>query len=94
MIVSLSQNKIIKLMTFADSFMGKERCSIRELSQLIGCLLATFPAVPFGQLFYRGIEKDKIRSLCKHRGNHYKQVDIPVRVRAKADIKWWIDESL
>ena len=37
--------------------------TIRELAKLIGNLVGSMEAVPFGRLFYRQLERDKITSL-------------------------------
>ena len=36
---------------------------------LIGNLVASFPVVPYGQLFYRQLEKEKITMLKSSKGN-------------------------
>ena len=92
MTVSLRLEKREKLRCLAISFMEKYQCTIKELSKLIGSLIATFPAVPYGQLFYRAIEERKISSLRIHHGNYDKTVKLSDNV--KNNIKWWIDEGL
>ena len=39
--------------------------SIRNIAKVIGNMVASFPAVPYGKLFYRQLEHDKIKALHK-----------------------------
>ena len=43
--------------------------TIRELVKLIGNLVASMESVPYGRLFYRQLEREKIKSLQKYKGN-------------------------
>ena len=43
--------------------------TIRELTKLIGNLVASMEAVPWGKLFYRQLEREKIKSLQQNKGN-------------------------
>ena len=40
--------------------MGKP--SIRTVAQVIGPMVASFPAIPHAQLFYRALETDKTKA--------------------------------
>ena len=43
--------------------------TIRELIKLIGNLVASMEAVPYGRIFYRQLEIDKVKSLQQNKGN-------------------------
>ena len=43
--------------------------TIRELTKLIGNLVASMEAVPWGKLFYRQLEREKIKSLQQNKSN-------------------------
>ena len=43
--------------------------SIRELARILGNIAASLPAVTFGLLHYRHLERDKIRALEYYKGN-------------------------
>ena len=53
MTVSLAEDKKDKLQSLLTHMSNTTFCSIRDLPQLIGSLVATFPAVPYGPVFYR-----------------------------------------
>jgi hypothetical protein len=40
-----------------------EKPSICTVAQVIGLMVASFPAIPHAQLFYRALEKDKTKAL-------------------------------
>ena len=43
---------------------------ILQVSQLLGFMVASFPGVEYGPLFYRSLENDKIDALRESRGNY------------------------
>ena len=73
----------------AASILRKNWVVIRDVAQLIGVLVACFPGVEFGQLFYRQLEIDKAAALKLHKGDFDQSMvlsDI-----AKQDLVWWIE---
>ena len=50
--------------------------TIRELAKLLGNLVASMEAVPYGTLFYRQREKDQIKSLQQNKGNFEAKVTL------------------
>ena len=60
------KQKILKLCTAARL---AHTLTIRELAKLIGNLVASMEAVPYGRLFYRQLEREKIKSLQQNKGN-------------------------
>jgi len=66
--------------------------SILELSQVIGLLVASSPAVQYGHLHYRHLEIDKDIALKLAEGNYLETMCLfPA---AKADLAWWFDNIL
>ena len=49
--------------------MNKNKFTIRELAQVIEQMVAAFPAVQWGPLYYRQLEKDKSDALKNNKGN-------------------------
>jgi hypothetical protein len=89
MTVSLTEQKITKIETLCKKCQKSKVLSIRECSKLIGTLVATFPAVPHGKLFYRQIENDKIKALKSAKGDFDREMKLSQV--SKQDIKWWIE---
>ena len=53
MTVALTPGKASKLVTKAKTILGKQSPFIREVSELIGLMVSSFPGVMHGPLFYR-----------------------------------------
>ena len=49
----------------------------------------SFPAVTFGPLHYRHLERDKISGLKHHKGNF--EGKISLSAKAVSEIHWWIN---
>ena len=58
----MKRNKILKLRTAARL---AHTLTIRELAKLIGNLVASMEAVPYGRLFYRQLERTKLNLFNK-----------------------------
>lgn len=63
--------------------------TIRETAQVIGLIVSSIPAVHFGELYYKNLEKDKVLALQTGKSNY----DAPSYLSkdAKADLSWWIN---
>lgn len=59
MTVCLTAKKRDKIVCMCRRFMKESEFAIREVASLIGTLVATFPGVDFGPLYYRSLEHDK-----------------------------------
>ena len=77
----------LKLMT---QCLNNNIISIRELAKIIGNIVATFPAVTYGPLHYRHLERDKILGLRHHRENFDRKITLSAT--AVYDIQWWIND--
>ena len=89
MIVTLPQEKVIKIIKQCKEILQKELITIRELAKLIGKLVATEPAVPYAGLFYKPLEIQKDVELKHSRGdfdNYMKLSDKSIDC-----LQWWID---
>ena len=89
MTVKVTKEKIDKVRGKAASILRKNWVVIREVAQLIGVLVACFPGVEFGQLFYRQLEIDKAAALKLHKGD-FDQTMMLSDI-AKQDLVWWIE---
>ena len=63
--ISLSKDKECSIMKKIHSFLEDRHHTILELASLIGSFISILPAVPFGSLHYRNLERFKIASLKK-----------------------------
>ena len=88
MTVSLTEEKTTGIIDLCSKLLSYETTKIRFLAKVIGCLVATFPAVLHGPLHYRSLEFCKIKALRISNGNF----DAPVKLsdHAQKDLHWWI----
>lgn len=67
--MKLAPQKIQDLKLACVGLCRKTRFSIRELAQVIGKLVVSFPGVLWGPLYYRQLEKVKSDALKKNKGD-------------------------
>ena len=90
MVVSLSPEKEMQVRRIILNVLNQPM-SVRTLAQVIGTLVACFPAVEYGQLYYRQLENFKIQSL-KVRYDFDRVIVLPKE--AIDDLQWWLNEGL
>ena len=80
---------MIRNKTLLMNCLHSQQVSRRELARILGNIVASFPAVTFGPLHYRHLERDKIRGLKYHKGNF--EGKISSSAKAVSEIHWWIN---
>ena len=88
MTIELTKEKKEKIAALCEELLNATNISIRQLAKVIGNLVASFPAVPYGKLFYRNLEKDKIISLKQNKGDFDKTCQLSVA--SVDELNWWI----
>ena len=91
MTVSISVEKRNKFCDVATTIFQQNMPSIRSVAQLIGMMVACFPGVEYGPLFYRQVDRDKTAALKANLGDFDKKMSLSPT--ARDDIKWWIDNA-
>jgi len=89
MSVALPAERSFKIKKVAQHVLQSKSVTIREFAELIGLMVASFPAVPLGQLFYRLC--DNYKNVCLKRAKGDYGVSISLNSACKQDIQWWID---
>lgn len=87
MTVSLTREKSEKIKSMCSEILTKLYVSLRELSELIGKLVASEPGVMYAPLFYKRLEIAKNKAL-KHSKGDYDHV-IQLDQDSLEDISWW-----
>lgn len=87
--VKLTPERIDKILKGCVHLLSAVRPSIRDLARVIGMIVASFPAVKFGPLHYRQLEKDKTAALKISKGDFDQGASLSLG--AKAELRWWID---
>ena len=70
----------------------KEACSIREFARLVGCIVAACPAIQYGWIYSKGLERIKYLELLKNNLNYSATMSIPQSL--SADLDWWEEKIL
>ncbi|KAK7109102.1 hypothetical protein V1264_013207 [Littorina saxatilis] len=89
MTVSLTKVRSDNLIECCKRALKVQLITIRDLAKVIGKLVASFPAVRYGPLFYRKLESVKKAALKKEKGN-YDSCTV-LSVTAKDELSWWIE---
>lgn len=91
MTLSLPDDKRKGIMQLVQKFIKRPRCTIRQLSQFIGVLTAACPAVKYGWLYTKTLERQKYLALTQFE-NFEVKIKLPVDVLP--DLYWWKDNIL
>ena len=87
MTIRLTLAKKEKIRNLCKNALTKEKIPIREVAKVLGNMVASFEAVPFGPLLYRILECEKIKALKIAHGNF--DSDMKVSREAQDEIMWW-----
>lgn len=90
MTVSLTKEKIENIRLLSQNALDNKTCTIREAAQLIGTYVSCSVGVPYGPLFYKQLEIDKIGALKNSKGDF--QAYMHFSKAAREDIKWWLGD--
>ena len=87
MTVSLPTDKKLRIIEMCTMFASGVNFVIREVARFIGVLVSSLPAVQYGKLFYRFLEKCKIDALHNGKGNF--DNCMVINAEARSEIEWW-----
>ena len=68
--------------------LASETVQIRSVARVIGHMVSSFPAVEYGPLYYRKIDKDKNDALSLHKGNF--EASMNISSEDKDELNWWL----
>ena len=68
--VNLTPERARKIVDYSQIVLDSDRCTIQQLSELIGMMVSSFPAVQFGSIYYRRCDNWKTQCLAKNAGNY------------------------
>ena len=66
-----------------------DKLTSEYVEKIIGYLVPSLPAVQFGALYYRSIERDKSMALKASKGDL--KAKMSLSAKAQHELKWWID---
>lgn len=89
MTVTFKRDKIMKLKMLCQSALKQSTWSIKSLAEMSDTIVAGFPAVQYGQLFYRSLEIAKCEALRQNKGDYSAMMTLNNECRQ--DLQLWID---
>ena len=87
MTVSLTPLRAQKLVSACSMLLKLDKQPIRTVAQVIGLMVASFPAIPNAQLFYRALEQDKTQALRQPKGDFEATMTYS---ETRSDLNWWV----
>ena len=92
MTVKLTNEKAKVLRDLCIRLLSYKKPKIRTVATVVGKMVAAFPGVEFGQLYYRLLDNEKAKALQKCAGNY--EAKMTISQLAKDDLNWWVDNIL
>ena len=89
MLAYLTPEKALKLKQAATNRFNCHNPTIREVAQVLGLIVSSFPGVAYGTLHYRYLERDKTSALKTSNWNF--DAKMCISSSASQELKWWID---
>lgn len=87
MIISLPLEKRQKVFLLIKELLNTRKCSIRFLARVIGILVSSCPAIKYGWLYTRALERFKTKCLVSKKYNYNAFIEIPPELNS--DLLWW-----
>lgn len=87
MSVDLPHSKRQKILADLQKYSKVENIKIRDFAKLVGTLISSCPAVPYGLLYTKVFERFKTRALDK--SNHNFEGYMHLNTQIYQDIEWW-----
>ena len=87
MLVSVTDNKALKIKSLCAGLIGKKSCTIRQLAEVIGHLVAAQPGVWTAPGFIKRLEIAKNSTLKKKRVNF--DATVVITDVLHSDLEWW-----
>lgn len=86
-VLTLTDEKRHTIKNTITSFMKKDRCTIRYFASLVGLLTSACPAIPYGWLYTKQLERCKYLALL-HTDDYDSFMKVPTYIRD--DLVWWL----
>jgi hypothetical protein len=92
MTIKLTEEKANEIKSVCHNLLVDTSPTIRAVARVTGKIIATFPGVMHGPLYYRYIEKDKCFALKCNKGCFDKHMTLSSK--AKAELEWWTENIM
>lgn len=85
--LSVPQQKQLAILEKIKTYQVKCQCQIREFSQLLGTLSSMCPAIPYGWLYTKILEREKYVGLLQSNDNY--DAIMPLKSIVHPELDWW-----
>ena len=89
MTISLTEDRKLSVKSEVQKLVQQNKASIEQVARVIGKLVACFPAVTHGPLFYRKLDIAKNSALRQSKGNY--KATMSIGEEEKLELTWWLD---
>ena len=87
--IILTPDRNYAIMQACCALLAKQNPVIRDVANIIGLMVSSFPGVMYGPLHYNSLEMDKTEALREMKGNFDKKMSLSTE--ATVGLQWWID---
>lgn len=91
--LSVPKEKQMSILVKISEFQKKQYCKIREFSQLLGLLNSICPAIPYGLVYTKLLEREKYLALLKSNDNYDAEMTIHNNV-VNPELNWWVNNIM
>lgn len=92
MTLELPMVKRLKIKRMLEEILKSKSITIQALAECTGTLVAACPAIAYGWLYYKELERLKNEALSSHNGNMQKRLNLSIE--AVTELKWWLSKIL
>jgi len=87
--VTLTPERALKLKNACQNLLDAASTCIRDVAQVLGLMVSSFPGVMYGPLHHKFLELDKTHALKINKGSFDKNMSLSME--AITDLKWWVN---
>lgn len=87
MTLQLPDTKRQKIFKETNNILSLRQMRIRDFARYLGSLTAACPAIPYGWLYTKSLEREKYLALLKHSDNYDAVMKVPDKLHD--DLHWW-----
>ena len=87
--ISVNERQATKIASACKDLIKNTEIKVIDLARVVGLLVASFPGVQYGRLYYRHLDNVKTSALKKGKGDYNAPVHLDGMCRD--DLEWWIN---
>ena len=87
----MTPEKVTKVIEMCSKLLKNTSPTIREVSQVLGYIISTFPGVMLGPLYFRHLEGVKSQALKVNKGNFDSLMTL--NDEAREELTWWVNSA-